>query len=104
VYPVSTMCRVLGVSVSGYYDWRGREPSANAREDGGLAKRIHQIFDAHRAVYGGPCVHAELRAQGIRCSKERVARLMREMGLVAKRTPQQACGYQKAKWCANRSQ
>jgi len=92
VYPVGTMCRVLGVSVSGYYDWRGREPSANAREDGELAKRIHEIFDAHRAVYGSPRVHAELRAQGIRCSKERVARLMREMDLAAKRRRHRSVG------------
>jgi putative transposase len=78
------MCRVLGVSVSGYYDWRGREPSAHEREDGELAKHIHRIFYANRGVYGSPRVHAELRAQGIRCSKERTARLMREMELAAK--------------------
>ena len=79
------MCRVMQVSVSGYYDWRGREPSRHEREDGELAKHIHQIFYAHRSVYGSPRVHAELRAQGMRCSKQRVARLMREMDLAAKR-------------------
>jgi transposase InsO family protein len=82
-YPVSTMCRVLGVSVSGYYDWREREPSAHEREDGQLAKEIHRIFYAHRGVYGSPRVHAELRAEGIGCSKERTARLMHEMELCA---------------------
>jgi putative transposase len=85
VYPVSTLCHVLGVSVSGYYDWRGREPSAHEREDGELAKEIHRIFYANRGVYGSPRVHAELVAQGIRCSRERTARLMREMELAAKR-------------------
>jgi putative transposase len=84
VYPVSTMCRILGVSVSGYYDWRGREPSAHEREDGELAKQIHRIFFAHRGVYGSPRAHAELRDMGLRCSRERTARLMREMELVAK--------------------
>jgi putative transposase len=78
------MCRVFGVSQSGYYDWRGREPSAHEREDGELAKEIHRIFYANRGVYGSPRVQAELRDRGIRCSKERVARLMREMELVAK--------------------
>jgi transposase InsO family protein len=78
------MCRVLEGSVSGYYDWREREPSRHAREDGELAKHIHRIFYASRQVYGSPRVHVELRAQGIECSKERVARLMREMDLCAK--------------------
>ena len=84
-YPVSTMCRVLGVSVSGYYDWHTREPSRHEREDGELAKHIHRLFYAKRQVYGSPRIHAELAVQGIHCSKERVARLMREMELVAKR-------------------
>jgi hypothetical protein len=84
-YAVTTMCRVLGVSVSGYYDWHKREPSAHEREDGELAKHIHRIFYTHRQVYGSPRVHAELAASGIRCSKQRTARLMREMELAAKR-------------------
>ena len=79
------MCRVLQVSVSGYYDWHKREPSRHEREDGELARQIHRIFYAKRQVYGSPRIHAELAAQGMRCSKERVARLMREMELVAKR-------------------
>lgn len=81
---MSTLCRVLGVSVSGYYDWRGREPSQHSREDGELAKQIHRIFFANRGVYGSPRIYAELREKGIRCSKERTARLMREMALIAK--------------------
>jgi putative transposase len=62
-----------------------REPSAHEREDGELAKHIHRIFYANRQVYGSPRVHVELAAQGIHCSKQRVARLMREMELAAKR-------------------
>jgi transposase InsO family protein len=78
------MCRVLQVSVSGYYDWRNREPSAHEREDGELAREIHRLFHAFRGVYGSPRIHAELRDRGIRCSRERTARLMREMELCAK--------------------
>lgn len=84
LYPVSPMCRVLQVSVSGYYDWRGREPSAHEREDGELAREIHRLFHTFRGVYGSPRLHAELRSRGLRCSRERTARLMREMELCAK--------------------
>jgi len=62
-----------------------REPSAHEREDGELAKQIHRLFYAKRQVYGSPRITALLAAQAIRCSKERVARLMREMELVAGR-------------------
>lgn len=78
------MCRTLEVSISGYYEWRGREPSHHAREDGELAKVIHRLFYANWGVYGSPRIQVELREQGIRCSKDRVARLMREMELCAK--------------------
>jgi len=78
------MCQVLGVSVSGYYDWRGREPSEHEREDGELAQEIHRLFYANRKVYGSPRIQVELRDRGMRCSKERVGRLMGEMGLCAK--------------------
>lgn len=70
--------------MSGYYDWCQRKPSAHEREDGDLAKQIHRIFHEHWQVYGSPRVHAVLRAQGVRCSRQRVARLMREMELAAK--------------------
>jgi putative transposase len=94
---VTLLCRTLEVSASGYYDWRGREPSAHAREDGELATHIHRIFYAYRQVYGSPRVHAELLAQGISCSKERVARLMREMDLVAKRRKNRPVGTRRRK-------
>jgi len=88
---------VLQVSVSGYYDWRGREPSRHAQEDGELAWQIHRIFYAKRQVYGSPRVQVELRAQGIICSRERTARLMREMELVAKRHRNQPVGTSRRK-------
>lgn len=71
----------LGVSRSGYYDWRGRPPSARSREDGALTERIHEIHGRSRRTYGSPRVHAELRALGTRCGRKRVERLMRQAGL-----------------------
>jgi transposase InsO family protein len=77
------MCRLLGVSRSGYYAWRGREESARAREDRRLTKRIKAIYDQNRRTYGAPRVYEELRKAGETCGKNRVARLMDEAGLKA---------------------
>jgi putative transposase len=82
-YPITTMCRVLEVSVSGYYAWRKRTPSQHSREDAQLAEKVKKAFQDNRCVYGSPRVHAELHAQGIHCARKRVARLMREQGLCA---------------------
>ncbi len=84
-YPITTMCRVLEVSVSGYYAWCQRAPSRHSREDAQLAEHVKMAFEDNRCVYGSPRVHAELRAQGLHCARKRVARLMREQGLFAKR-------------------
>ncbi len=84
-YPVATMCRVLEVSVSGSYAWHKREPSLHSREDAELANKIKGAFQSNRCVSGSPRLHAELQAQGIHCARKRVARLMRERELVAKR-------------------
>ncbi len=79
---VSTMCRALGVSRSGYYKWLSHKPSAREKSDAKLKKVIEEIHAKSRGAYGAPRVHAELRmGRGIRCSKKRVARLMRELGL-----------------------
>ena len=79
--PVSLLCRVLGVSRSGYYAWRERPPSRRSREDAALTERIERIHLRSRETYGYPRVHAELRALGVRCGRRRVARLMRKAGL-----------------------
>ena len=84
-YPITTLCRVLEVSVSGYYAWRKRAPSQHSREDAQLAEKVKTAFQDNRCVYGSPRVHAELYAQGLHCARKRVARLMREQGLFAKR-------------------
>jgi len=78
---VKTLCRVLGVSRSGYYAWRSRPASARAIADGELTRAIARIHQASRGTYGRPRVHAELRDEGIWCSGKRVARLMRAAGL-----------------------
>ena len=80
-HAVSTMCRVLGVSASGYYAWRRRGPSRRARRDAELAERIGAIHRDSRGTYGSPRIHAELREAGERLGRKRVARLMRERGL-----------------------
>ncbi len=80
-FPVKFMCRMLGVSRSGYYGWRGRLSSTSNRANVALTERIQEIHRRSRETYGSPRVHAELRALGIRCGRKRVARLMREAGL-----------------------
>lgn len=82
-YPVKTMCRVLDVSESGYYAWCKRVPSRRQRANEQLIEHIHEAYEQGRRVYGSPRIHAELRGQGIRCGKHRVARLMRQAGLQA---------------------
>ena len=84
-YPVSVLCETLGVSLSGYYSWKKRPMSQHQREDQQLVEHIHAVYHACRQVYGSPRMHAELRDQGIPCSRKRVARLMRERGLTARR-------------------
>lgn len=79
--PVALLCRMLGVSRSGYYAWRSRPPSERSRENEALTERIREIHTRSRGTYGSPRVHAELRALGTRCSRKRVQRLMRQAGL-----------------------
>jgi putative transposase len=81
-YPVTRLCRVVGVSVSGYYAWCGRGPSARAVADAALMTRIRASHAASRQTYGTPRIHAELAAAGARCGRKRVARLLRAVGLV----------------------
>lgn len=76
-HSIPRLCRMLGVSRSGYYAWRRRPPSERARFDAVLSEKIETIHRNSRATYGAPRVHAELRAIGIRCARKRVARLMR---------------------------
>jgi putative transposase len=82
VFPIATMARVLGVSETGYHAWRDRPPSSHALADAALLKRVRTVHASSRETYGAPRVHAELRAGGERHGRKRIARLMREAGLV----------------------
>jgi putative transposase len=78
MFKVKRMTKVLGVSRSGYYAWRTRRPSARQQDNEQL---LEHIWDAHkrsRSLYGSPRITAELNEQGMRCSKNRVARIMRD--------------------------
>jgi putative transposase len=80
-YPIATMCRLLGVSSSGYYAWLTRRPSRRAETDMALTAEIGTAHAASRGTYGAPRIHAELAANGIRVGRKRVARLMSRAGL-----------------------
>jgi len=80
-YPIATMCRLLGVSPSGYYAWVKRQPSPRAEADTALTVEILVAHSASHGTYGAPRVHAELAAKGIRVGRKRVARLMSQAGL-----------------------
>ncbi len=78
---MAMLCRLLGVSRSGYYAWRRRPPSARAQRDAGLGRQIRAIHGQSRGTYGTPRIWAELRHTGVACSRKRVARLLRQAGL-----------------------
>jgi len=78
---IATLGRVLSVSLSGFYAWCDRPPSARAQADQRLLAQIQTIHEESRGTYGAPRIHAELRAHGLRCGRKRVARLMREAAL-----------------------
>lgn len=77
-----TLCRVLGVSRSGYHAWVRGPARRRAAADASLTELIRDIHVMSRATYGAPRVHAQLQARGVRVGRKRVARLMRDMGLV----------------------
>ena len=81
MYPIATMCRLLGVSASGYYAWQGRRLSARAAGDAALLAHIREAHEQSYGTYGTPRIHAELAAKGIHVGRKRIARLMRAAGL-----------------------
>ena len=80
-YRISTMCRTLGVSTSGYYAWLLRRPSPRKQRDVQLGDRIEAIHGRSRNTYGRPRIKAELKDDGISISNDRLARLMNERQL-----------------------
>ena len=81
-YDVTALCSLLKVSRSGFYAWLRRPKSPRALADEVLTEQIREAFDSNRKVYGSPRIHVELADDGIRVGRKRVARLMREDGIV----------------------
>jgi len=81
---LGAMCRVLGISRSGYYAWCGRQESARARANQTLVEQIREAHAASRQAYGAPRIQEALHQQGLRCARKRVARLMRLHGIVGR--------------------
>jgi putative transposase len=81
--PAATCCRLLGVSTSGFYEWRNRTPSVRARADAELTTSIAETHRISRGTYGASRLHAELHLGcGVQIGRKRVARLIRNAGLV----------------------
>jgi transposase InsO family protein len=80
-FAVSVMCRVLGVTKSGFYAWKRRPKPERERRDAQLAATVAAVHQRSRRTYGSPRVHRELKARGVRVGKKRVERLMRENGI-----------------------
>jgi putative transposase len=76
-YPIAVMCRILGVSLSGYYAWVKRPACARALMDTALTAEIRAAHAASKGTYGAPRLQIDLAEAGIRVSRKRVARLMR---------------------------
>jgi putative transposase len=84
VWPIRTMCRMLGVSHGGFYDWCGRRPSRRSQDNDRLTGRIRASFLLSDRTYGAPRVWRDLIDLGEACSENRVARLMRAAHLQAR--------------------
>lgn len=81
-HPVVHLCRALQVSMSGYYTWKHRQPSQRQQHDAQLGEEIERIYQRSHRTYGSLRLHA----QGIRCRRKRVIRLMRQRYISAQRT------------------
>ena len=83
-YPIAVLCSVLSVSRSGFYAWQQRPESPRAKADAALVLNIRAAHKLGRGTYGSPRVHAELLSKGMHVGEKRVARLMREDGIVVR--------------------
>ena len=83
-FPVRTMCRVLEVSESGFFSWKGRPASQRQRDDMIYLAHIRTAFELSNRTYGSPRMHRELVDEGLPMGRRRTARLMRENGLAAR--------------------
>src|SRR5207244_3341608 len=81
---VARSCELLEVSRSAFYEWHQHRPSTRQLADEDLAARIQAIYDESRGTYGWPRVHQALRREGVHASRKRVARIMRQRGLIGR--------------------
>jgi putative transposase len=84
-FSVKGMSKVLGVSRSGYYAWKEREPSRRTQANEAMLVDIRAVYEESRKTYGSPRIYIHLRRKGYMCGRNRVARLMQEHQIVAKR-------------------
>jgi transposase InsO family protein len=84
-FPVKTLCKTLDVSESGYHAWKRRPLSKRATENARITAHMSAEFKRSRETYGSPRLTDELRDGGIKAGRHRVARLMREAGIRARR-------------------
>ncbi|SDU40588.1 Integrase core domain-containing protein, partial [Desulfobacula phenolica] len=85
-FTMTKMCQILQISMSGFYQWRNRIPSARSRQNDRLKQCIFKLFSEHNGMAGSPMITADLHDDPDFCnvSENRVARLMRKMGLKCK--------------------
>ncbi len=84
-FPITALCRVLDVSCSGYHAWAGRAPSQRSTANAFLAVEIAAVFTRSRKTYGSPRVHAELSSLGTHAGRHRIARIMHDSSLRARK-------------------
>src|ERR1700751_5787933 len=84
-FPVQESCVDLSGSQSGYYKWLGADQSTGAEANAELSKEIERVYHEHKGRYGSPRITQQLRQEGVVCGENRVARLMRENELAARR-------------------
>lgn len=83
-HSVAKACELLEVSRSAYYEWSKHAPSPRQLADEELGEQIERIHKSSRGTYGWPRVHQALRREGTCCSRKRVARIMRQRGLIGR--------------------
>lgn len=81
MFPIEMMCKILGVSKSGYYSWLKRKPSKRAIENQKLMEQIRQVYKKSKGTYGSPRITEELKINYVHVSRRRVARLMRKANI-----------------------
>jgi putative transposase len=84
-FPVTVLCRMLEVATSGFYAWCGRPESPRTRDDRRLKVEIRASHEESKRRYGSPRIHKDLKAAGDHVSRKRVARLMKEEGIVGRK-------------------